>query len=146
MSIQRAKAETTSTEFLLWQEYLLEQPNEFNPQFWYLASIAYEIFCLPFRVWGKEPPKNLGIKDWLLKFVVEEDKPRLQMTEEDYLAKAKASEEIWLSIEESLKEASPAPVVHVHMPPVQAPSVGLKPLPPEFNDNGPRTASPEGAD
>ncbi len=43
--------------------------NEAKPDHYYFAQIASEISCLPFLVWGKEPPKELrDLKTWMLKF------------------------------------------------------------------------------
>ena len=43
LSVRRTKAETSSTEFVKWQEYFKQEPNFFQKQDYYLARIAFEI-------------------------------------------------------------------------------------------------------
>lgn len=58
------KRYTTSREFVKWKVYQMEEPNEFNPLFWYLALIATEIA----RANSKHPDR-IKIKDRILNFV-----------------------------------------------------------------------------
>lgn len=68
-SVQRARAETTATEFLRWQRHLEEEWDEKSRLEYVMARVAYEVWCLPFRVWGKEPPEK-ELEDFLPKFTI----------------------------------------------------------------------------
>lgn len=58
------KRYTTSREFVKWKVYQLEEPNEFNPLFWYLALIATEIARA-----NSKHPERIKLKDRILNFV-----------------------------------------------------------------------------
>ena len=73
MSLQRCQTETTSTEFLDWQQYLVQEINFPRKQDYYLAQIAAEVR----RVMNKNP-NSIKVEDLLMKFeghVDEEEKP-----------------------------------------------------------------------
>lgn len=57
------KRYTTSTEFVKWKVYQLEEPNEFNPLYWYLALIATEVARS-----NAKHPERIKLKDRILKF------------------------------------------------------------------------------
>lgn len=53
-----------SREFNRCKAYMLEEPNMFNPQHYYLANIAAEI-----HRGNSKHPKLVKLKDWIIKFV-----------------------------------------------------------------------------
>lgn len=73
MSVQRAKAETTSTEFLLWQKRLADEANDFHRWDSYLAEICFQIYLLRKSFSGGKV--ELSAKDFLMKFAYKESSP-----------------------------------------------------------------------
>jgi len=61
--LQRVKNETTSTEFIMWQEYLEQDLVISKREYYYLAQIAAEI-----RRTISKHPKRIKLQDFLLKF------------------------------------------------------------------------------
>jgi len=57
---------TPFAEVPLWAEHFVEKPNQFNPLFYYLATICALLGDIPARVWGKG--KAIEPEKWLIKF------------------------------------------------------------------------------
>ena len=64
LSVDRVQDETTSFQFVMWQEYLERDANAFHREDFYLAQIAAEI-----RRSFVKNPKRVSIGDFILKFV-----------------------------------------------------------------------------
>lgn len=69
LSLQRTKMETSSTEFVVWMEYLRQDANVFHRMDYYLAQIAAEVRRLYVKY-----PKKVKLSDFLLKFKFEDEK------------------------------------------------------------------------
>ncbi len=65
-SYQEIRRETTSSEFVMWMEYLRRDANAFNPKHYYLAQIAMWIK----RSMVKKPDK-VSLDEFLIKFKME---------------------------------------------------------------------------
>lgn len=66
--------QTTATGFCRWLYLFEQEANDRKTDHYYLASLCSEIACLPFLVWGKEPPKELrDLKTFLLTFGTSEE-------------------------------------------------------------------------
>ena len=63
--VQLLQRLTSSKEFTRWKVFLLQEVNEFKPEFYYWASIAAIIA----KVNSKDPEK-ITLEDFLLKFEV----------------------------------------------------------------------------
>jgi len=74
--IAELKQKTTSTEFVIWMEYLERDVNAFHPENFYLAQIAAEI-----RRSFVKNPKQIRLKDFLLKFIMPEEPKKLSIKE-----------------------------------------------------------------
>lgn len=97
----RAKATTTATGFWRWVARFEEEVNDRKAEHFYLAQIASELACVPWLVWGKEPPKELrDLNNWMLKFGAGEDvKERLAKTSEERRQQdAEFSKSVWLGV------------------------------------------------
>jgi hypothetical protein len=97
--VDQAKVQTSATQFLMWQKRLEDEPNEFNPTFWYLAQIAEQVYLLRNTVanmMARTPVKPTGqLKDFILKFGIEvEKKPSIEELEE----KTRASKSSWFAV------------------------------------------------
>jgi hypothetical protein len=70
LSLQRCKQETSSTDFVNWQAYLMKKMNEPSRSDYYLMRVAQEIR----RAFAA---KNtiVSIKDFFVKFTFEKKKP-----------------------------------------------------------------------
>ena len=69
MTPAQVRRQTTATEFWRWMARFEEEVNEPRPEHFYLAQVASELACVPFLVWGKEPPAAYrDLKTWMLKF------------------------------------------------------------------------------
>lgn len=84
--------ETTYVDFLRLCKILEEEQLTNDKRDWYDAQTCYELFCLPYRVWGKQPPTTVGIKSFLLSFKMAEQEPKIlnaapgdEVDEEKYL-------------------------------------------------------------
>jgi hypothetical protein len=92
MTVQEAQTKMTSSEFVMWSEYLVLELNFFHREDYFLAQIAAEIR----RSFVKNPSK-VGIIDFLIKFVFGEkdkkEKDKMDKDLEEYTKKSKAS---WL--------------------------------------------------
>ena len=75
-TVQEVRQKTTSTEFVLWMEYLEKDTNAFHREDYYLAQIAAEI-----RRSFVKKPKQVKLKDFLLKFVMQEKPKKLSIKE-----------------------------------------------------------------
>lgn len=75
MSVERAKAEISSTHFIMWCEYLAQEFNRPNRQDYYLASIAAEVRRGSMNC---KHPNKVKLKDMVLKFETEEDQKTSQ--------------------------------------------------------------------
>jgi hypothetical protein len=60
--------QVTWVDFLRYQKIFEEEINLPTKDDWYAAQIAYELFCVSFRVWGKHPPTHITVKNFLMKF------------------------------------------------------------------------------
>jgi len=65
-SVQRAKAETTSTEFLMWQSVIKDEANAFHREDWFYAQLCYQIYLLRLSFSGGQ--NKLKLEDFLIKF------------------------------------------------------------------------------
>lgn len=105
-SVQRAKAETSISEFIDWMIFEEEEVNAFRPLFWYLAMLAKHVYDLPSRFWtGK--PSELKVKDFLMEFKAEDPGKRPEeMTESERLAHMQQSKAAWGTLAAGLKRAA----------------------------------------
>jgi len=62
MPLQRCMAETTSTEFMQWQQYFRQELEDPKREELYLAQIAAEV-----RRFVAKHPRNIKISDFVLK-------------------------------------------------------------------------------
>ena len=83
MSVQRAQAEITSSEFLDWVVFLNEEERKLRKEDFYFANIAAEVR----RSWVKDPRKVRGDM-FLIK--TEERKPSTKTTAAEKAKSAKA--------------------------------------------------------
>lgn len=91
---------TTATGRLRWLSLFEREMNEKRTDHYYFASIVSEIACLPFRVWGKEPPEELrDIKTFLLTFADPEEleQKAKDAMEQRAIRDAELSRHIWLA-------------------------------------------------
>jgi hypothetical protein len=77
---------------VLWNEYLDNEPNEFNPLYFYLANIAKEV-AQAAQAQAKHP-KKIELKSKLLKF---EKVKRLVPETKDYESAMLNSKRAWLT-------------------------------------------------
>lgn len=87
-TLQEVKQQTTSTEFLLWVEYLKLKRKEPRREDYYLAQIAAEV-C---KARAKYPDK-VKLTDFILKFSVEKKKKKKMSIKK----KIEASKRFWFS-------------------------------------------------
>ena len=81
MSVQRAKAETTSTQFLKWEKFFEEEINEFHREDWFFAQLCFQIYLLRLS-WGGGKVE-LTPEDFLMKFSISrKEKPKVKNIEE----------------------------------------------------------------
>ena len=73
--MQRCKAETTSSEFVVWMEYLKQDINAFHREDYFWANIARLI--REFQMMFTKKPKRVDLEPFLLKFEPEKEKPSL---------------------------------------------------------------------
>lgn len=74
--------------------------NEPKPEHFYLAQLASEISCLPYLVWGKDPPQELrDLKTWMLKFGDPEEieKKSKEAEEQRAIQQSEFSSSVWAS-------------------------------------------------
>jgi len=78
MPVEQVKEETTASQFIMWQEFLEREINEFHREDWYFAQLAYHLYCIPFKIsWifgGKTQPSKEP-KDFLIQFKFGESEP-----------------------------------------------------------------------
>jgi len=91
MSLQRCMRETTSSEFVGWQEYLRAEENETQREHYYLAQIAAEV-----RRGISKKPKSIKLEQFLLRFERKKIESR-PLTEEEKQKRADKSKSIWLA-------------------------------------------------
>lgn len=65
-TVQRAKAETTATEFLKWEKFIEDEANDFHRQDWFFARVCYELYLLRLSWTGGKV--ELKPEDYLIKF------------------------------------------------------------------------------
>jgi hypothetical protein len=85
MSVQRARSEITSSEFIEWIVYLNEDELRMKPIYYYLANVALET-----RRSYMEKPSQVSLDSFILKF---NDPDKKEVKEE----KMKKSKRFWLS-------------------------------------------------
>jgi len=85
MSLQRCRAETTSSELTLWKVHMEEETYEHTKQDYYLAQIAQEVR----KVLSKKP-NNIKLKSFLLSYERAKKKKK-QMTREEATAAMKST-------------------------------------------------------
>lgn len=93
-------ANTTATGYIRWQTLFEKEVNEPKPEHYYLAALNSTLECIPFLVWGKEPPKELReIKTFMLKFGTAEEMERkaVEVAEARMVQDAEFSRSVWLS-------------------------------------------------
>jgi hypothetical protein len=83
--------ETTSSEFLGWQEYLRAEESETKQEHYYLAQIAAEV-----RRGIEKKPKSVKLEQFLLKFERRKIESR-PLTEEEKQKRAEKSKSTWLA-------------------------------------------------
>lgn len=90
MSFQKVRRETTSVEFVQWQEYLFEEVNDFNPLYHYLAQI-----CMVIHQGQVKKGVKVRLGDFLLKFKrkIQRLLPEYHLTPEQ---RAERSRSIWM--------------------------------------------------
>lgn len=89
-----AREQITHIDFLRFWHIIQKEQDESDKRDWYDAQTAYQMWCVPFMVWGKTPPATVTIKNFLLKFTAGDGggKPETRMddtarTESEELAK-----------------------------------------------------------
>jgi len=90
MSKQRCQEETSSTDFVLWMEYLEGKINAFHREDYFLAQIAAEI-----RRSFVKNPKKVKLDDFLLKFKDKTKTARKKMTKEE---RTKIAKSFWSAL------------------------------------------------
>ena len=80
MSLRDVKRKTSSSEFVLWMEYLEWDINAFDKNTYYLAQIAAEV-----RRSFVKSPKLVKIQDFIMKFTKEKE---LELPTEDVKTRA----------------------------------------------------------
>jgi len=90
--VQFVQAWTTSTEFVMWMEYLEREHSAFHREDYYLAQIAAEIRMANARC---RSPKRIKLKDFLLRFKTRRKKR--QVVPLDPEKRMKRSKNFWLS-------------------------------------------------
>lgn len=69
MSLDRVKAETSSSQFVLWMQFFDWELNAFDRQSYYLAQIAAEV-----RRSYVKLPMSVKVENFLLKFISKVEK------------------------------------------------------------------------
>lgn len=69
--------ETSYVDFLRLCKILEEEQLAHDKRDWYDAQTCYELFCLPYRVWGKTPPATVHIKSFLMTFKMAEQEVKI---------------------------------------------------------------------
>lgn len=87
-SLQEVKQQTTSTEFLLWIEYLKREQTIHRKEDYYYAQIAAEV-----RKTKAKYPEKIKISHLLLKFGSKEKKKKMSIKE-----RIKASKKFWMGL------------------------------------------------
>lgn len=89
MPKQRCQEETSSTDFVMWTEYLEREVNAFHREDYFWAQVAAEV-----RRSFVKNPKKVKVKDFLLKF---EDKMagRKKMTKKE---RTKIAKSFWSAL------------------------------------------------
>jgi len=91
MTVQEVQSKITSTEFVLWMEYLESELKEFQKQDYYLAQIAAEV-----RRANVKNPKAVKLSDFLLSFTHE--KKAEKAIEEDAKKGIERMKQFWNSV------------------------------------------------
>lgn len=78
MSLDRVKAETSVSQFVLWMKYLDWEINAFDKECYYLAQIASEVR----RSYVKDP-RTVKIKDFVMEFESQEERNAKRSTHMD---------------------------------------------------------------
>ncbi len=86
-SLQEVKRQTTSTEFLLWIEYLKREQTIHRREDYYYAQIAAEI-----RKTRAKYPEKIKLSHLLLKFGVRKEKKKMNVKK-----RIKASKKFWMN-------------------------------------------------
>jgi len=87
MSVGRCQEETTSSQFVMWMEYLNQDVNAFHRENYYWAQIAWIIA----RVFGGD--KNSKVENYILEF--KNDGKKKKLTAEQEIKKSKS---FWQSL------------------------------------------------
>lgn len=93
MSVQQCQRETTSTEFLEWQDFFAAELKWPDREHYYLAQIAAEVH----RTIAKNP-KSVNLEKFMISFRTPEDETVRELSEDEkevYLANSKAA---WLGM------------------------------------------------
>lgn len=120
-----AKQKTTATGFWRWMARFDEEYDRPKPDHFYYAMLTSAIECLPYRVWGKQPPDELRkISNFMLEFGrADHIKEKVsQVTEERMKQDAEFSASTWkgfLGFDESGKLTNPPPTISSLPPGVQ---------------------------
>ena len=91
MSKQRCQAETSSSEFADWMQYLNDDTNAFHREDYFLANIAKLIVQS-----NSKNPESVKLDPFLLKF--ESKKPTPKLDEQSRLDRIKQSWLAWASV------------------------------------------------
>lgn len=120
MSLPEAKATTTATGFWRWVARFEEEANEKKVEHFYYAQLTSAITCLPFYVWGKQPPRDLlDLDNYLLGFGPAKEKAKRspeERTEQD----VEMSMGVWLHALGLDKEGNRTRPLKVTLPPDMA--------------------------
>lgn len=93
-------AQTTATGLQRWLFLFESEVNEKKVEHFYAAQTCSEIACLPYLVWGKEPPKELrDLKNFMIVLGDPEEIERKaeEAAEQRQKQDAELSRSIWLS-------------------------------------------------
>lgn len=101
MSVQRAKHETTSSEFVKWIWFLSKKKEEEitipSKLDWYLARIAYEVASIP-RMFSKNK-RRIPLEKFILKFKSSAAKTKKkEKPEVSPETKAQNSKNFWMAV------------------------------------------------
>ena len=91
MPVDRCMDETTSTQFVMWIEYLNQEWNVPTKLDLYLAQIATEI-----RRTILKDPRKPKVKDFILKFTDSNKKEQTSVSKVDAKTKMERSKAFWL--------------------------------------------------
>lgn len=103
MPLQRCQAETTSTEFLEWQQYARQEFEEPTREELYLAQIAAEM-----RRFVAKTPRSVHLGQFILPLASAVKKRSKKITDDEAVVRMANSKQYWLTLAHSKDRKGPA--------------------------------------